>query len=308
MKILVADDDPVSRRLLQAHLTNWGYEVVVACHGDEAWQILQGKDAPRIAILDWMMPGKDGVQICREARSEKIKPYVYILLLTAKGLQEDIVEGFEAGADDYVTKPFAVYQLRARLRAGRRIIELQDQLTFACDSLREEALHDPLTSLWNRKGILDHLDRELSRSDRTKTSVAVALLDVDHFKQINDTYGHLAGDAVLRQVALRLRGAMRAYDGIGRYGGDEFLAVVWGCDTQAALCFAESLREHIDQRAIDTSEGIIHVTLTIGVAATSEMQQASAEGLFRAADAALYRAKAAGRNRTEVAQAEKVER
>ena len=152
MKVLIAEDDSISRRMLEAFLVKWGYEVMVATEGEEAWGILQGNDAPRLAILDWMMPGRDGIDICRSLRQRKGRAYIYIILLTARGQKEDIVEGLEAGADDYVTKPFDPYELRARLRAGRRIVELQEQLLQAREALRDQASRDPLTGSlepWN---------------------------------------------------------------------------------------------------------------------------------------------------------------
>jgi len=306
MKVLIAEDDAISRRMLEAFLVKWGYEVVVATQGEEAWGVLQGNDPPKLAVLDWMMPGKDGIELCRGVRQRKGRAYTYILLLTARGHKADIVEGLEAGADDYVTKPFDPYELRARLRAGRRIIELQEQLLSAREALRDQASRDPLTDLWNHKAILGILRKEVGRASRTQSPLAVAMIDLDRFKAINDTYGHLAGDAVLRETARRLRGAMRTYDSLGRYGGDEFLAVLPGCDPAGAARFAESFRARIDRKAIDTPDGLIPVALTLGVAAVEDLLNARPEALVRAADAALYRAKIEGRNRVALATPEDI--
>ena len=306
MIALIAEDDSISRRMLEAFLVKWGYEVMVAPEGDAAWEILQRNDAPRLAILDWMMPGKDGIDICRGLRQRKGRPYTYILLLTARGQKRDIVEGLEAGADDYVTKPFDPYELRARLRAGRRIVELQEQLMQAREALRDQASRDPLTDLWNHGTILAILRKEVARASRTHGPFAVVMIDVDRFKGINDTHGHLAGDAVLRETSRRLRGAMRTYDSLGRYGGDEFLAVVPGCDPEAATRFAESFRARIDRKAIETPEGMIPVTLSLGVVALENIGGVKSETLVRVADAALYRAKIAGRNRVALATAQDV--
>ena len=306
MKVLIAEDDSISRRMLEAFLVKWGYEVMVAREGEAAWGVLQGNDAPELAILDWMMPGKDGIDICRSLRQRKGRRYVYILLLTARGQKEDIVEGLEAGADDYVTKPFDPFELRARLRAGRRIVELQTQLLQAREALRDQASRDPLTGLWNHGTILAILRKEVARASRTQSPFAVAMADVDRFKAINDTYGHPAGDAVLRETARRLRGAMRTYDSLGRYGGDEFLAVVPGCDLTDAARFAESFRARIDRKAVETPEGLITVNLSLGVAALENLQGLSSETLIRIADAALYRAKIAGRNRVALATPEDI--
>jgi diguanylate cyclase (GGDEF)-like protein len=307
MKVLIAEDDAISRRMLEAFLVKWGYEVMVATEGEEGWGILQGKDAPRLAILDWMMPGRDGIDICRNVRQRKGRPYIYILLLTARGQKEDIVEGLEAGADDYVTKPFDPFELRARLRAGRRIVELQEQLLQAREALRDQASRDPLTELWNHGTILAILRKEVARASRTHSPFAVAIADLDRFKTINDTYGHPAGDAVLREASRRLRAATRSYDSLGRYGGDEFLAVVPGCDPATAARFAESFRARIDRKAIETPEGLIPVTLSLGVVALEDLREVKPDTLVRVADAALYRAKIAGRNRVAVATPQDVE-
>jgi diguanylate cyclase (GGDEF)-like protein len=308
MKVLIAEDDTISRRMLEAFLVKWGYEVVVATQGEEAWTILQGNDTPRMAILDWMMPGKDGVEICRGLRQRKGRPYIYTLLLTARGQKTDIVQGLEAGADDYVTKPFDPFELRARLRAGRRIVELQEQLLLAREALRDQAWRDPLTDLWNHGTILGILRKEVARASRTQSPFAVAMIDLDRFKAINDTYGHRAGDAVLCEVARRMRGAMRTYDALGRYGGDEFLAVVPACDAAGAARFAESFRVRIDRKAVETADGMIPVTISLGVAAIGDYQEISPEALVRIADAALYRAKIGGRNRVEMATPEDIKR
>lgn len=308
MKVLIAEDDPISRRMLQAFLGKWGYEVIVATEGEEAWGILQGNEPIELAVLDWMMPGKSGVDICRSVRERKGQRYIYILLLTAKGQKEDLVEGLDAGADDYITKPFDPYELRARLRAGRRIVDLQEQLIQAREALRDQANRDPLTSLWNHESILAILRKEVARASRGHDPFALAMIDVDRFKSINDTYGHPAGDAVLREISQRLRSTMRAYDSLGRYGGDEFLALFPGCDPAAATGFAESFRARIAHQAIETPEGIIPITLSLGVAAIEDLRNLKAETLVRIADAALYRAKIAGRNRVAMATVQDVEK
>ncbi len=299
--MLIAEDDPVSRRLLEAFLVKWDYEVVSVTDGTAAERELQSEDAPRLAILDWMMPGINGIDICREVRKRAAEPYIYILLVTAKGQQEDVLRGLEAGADDYLTKPYDPPELRARLRSGRRIVELHAQLIAAREQLRVEATHDPLTGLWNRSAVLELLQRELARSEREKSPVAVILADVDKFKNINDTSGHLGGDAVLREVAGRMRASLRPYDGVGRYGGEEFLVVAPGRDAAGGLKLAERLRASIGDTPVSTFEGVFAVTLSLGVGTNRETCRA--DELVRAADAALYRAKEAGRNRVEVAAA-----
>ncbi|GIX49552.1 MAG: diguanylate cyclase response regulator [Candidatus Tectimicrobiota bacterium] len=299
MKVLIAEDDPVSRRLLEATLRRWGYEVIACADGTTAWQILQQADAPQLVILDWMMPGMDGIQVCRAVRTRAAEPYVYILLLTARSQKSDIITGLEAGADDYLTKPFDTNELRMRLRAGRRILDLQAELIFAREALREQAMRDSLTRLWNRAAILSMLRQELERARRTQAPLSVVLADLDHFKKINDTYGHLAGDMALREAARRMRAAVRPYDAIGRYGGEEFLLVLPGCDAAAALALAQRLREAIAAEPLLLTEGKLALTLSLGVA--SRHPQADDTALIAAADAALYRAKRHGRNRVEVA-------
>ena len=200
MRILMAEDDPGLQRILKVALVDWGYDVVVTRDGSEAWQVLQSHDAPRLAILDWMMPGMNGIELCRKIREEKKEPYTYIILLTAQQLDEDIVTGMEAGADDYMIKPFKHNELRVRLRAGRRIIELQDELIAAREVFQAKANRDSLTGLLNHEEILDVLGQELARAERTGKCVSVIMADLDHFKMVNDTYGHMAGDEVLRSV------------------------------------------------------------------------------------------------------------
>ena len=300
MKVLIAEDDVVSRRALEATLVKWGYEVVACADGSEAWQVLQGEGAPQLLVLDWMMPGMDGVQLCREIRKRAEAPYVYILLLTAKSLRQDVIVGLEAGADDYLTKPFDSHELKVRLRAGRRILDLQAELISARDSLRFQATHDTLTGLWNRAAILDILNRELARNRRSGSQLGVIMVDVDHFKTVNDTLGHLAGDVVLREIALRMRASMRSYDEIGRYGGEEFLVIAAGCTAPDTLKLAERLRDCIGREAVALAGQTITVSGSLGVASSSECHEADENWLLRAADAALYLAKQRGRNRVEL--------
>jgi two-component system cell cycle response regulator len=303
VKVLIADDDRISRRLLEATLTRWGYEVVVTHDGLEAWQVLQEIDTPVLAILDWMMPGMDGVDVCRRVRQRAQEPYIYLLLLTTKGRREHLIEGLDAGADDYLTKPFDPHELQVRLRAGSRIVTLQAEIIAAREKLRIQATHDPLTGVWNRRAILDMLSNEVVRSTRDGTPVAVAIADLDHFKQINDSYGHIAGDIALCETVNRMRTLLRPYDAIGRYGGEEFLIVLPGCTTQDALKLAERLRLGIGQEMITIPEGRVTVTSSLGLAASDTIEAPDAMSLIRAADAALYRAKACGRNRIELATA-----
>jgi diguanylate cyclase (GGDEF)-like protein len=282
--------------MLSRILDRWGYQAVTARDGVEAWKILQSDDSPRLAILDWMMPGLDGVEICRRVRAAGREPYVYIVLLTARTESRDLVEGMDAGADDYLTKPFRNHELRVRLRAGRRILDLQEELLRAREALREQATHDALTGLNNRGSILEILRNELARSSREGQPLAVLLADLDRFKQINDNSGHLAGDAVLRESAQRMKSAVRSYDAVGRYGGEEFLVVLPGCRGTAACSQAERIREAVASASVEYGGRLLPISCSVGVAYRDKPTPADSEGLIHEADVALYVAKNLGRN------------
>jgi two-component system cell cycle response regulator len=303
MKILIADDEPVSRRLVQGYLTKWGYDVVTVEDGNAAWAQLNQPDAPRIALLDWLMPGQNGIDVCKKMRLHRPEPYTYMLLLTVKDTKESIVEGLESGADDYLTKPFHPRELKARLRVGQRLLELEDALVQARESMRFRATHDALTEVWNRGAVLETLEREMSRSRREGASLGVIMADLDHFKSVNDSYGHLAGDSVLQEVSKRMRAGVRSYDTVGRYGGEEFLILLPGCDATVTAEKAEQLRMAITQPSIDTPSGPLRVTMSFGGVATANWQSDSASQILQMADAALYRAKQEGRNRVVMAGA-----
>jgi diguanylate cyclase (GGDEF)-like protein len=303
IKILIADDDPITRLILQTALTKWGYQVLAACDGDEAWKILEQPGSPQLAILDWMMPGLDGVQLCLALRKREVEPYVYVLLLTAKSDKKEIAQGLEAGADDYLTKPFDQSELKARLRTGQRIVTLQSELITARESFRLQATHDQLTGLLNRRAILEALEREFSRAQREETPLALIMADLDYFKDINDSYGHAVGDQVLREAAHRMQSAIRPYDAIGRCGGEEFLFILPRCTSCDALTLAERIQTVLGQTPVQTEDGqLVHVTMSVGVTVTpTDTAPAKLDSLLALADAALYRAKRGGRNRTELA-------
>jgi two-component system cell cycle response regulator len=298
VRILIADDDAVSRRLIEASLVRLGHEVVTVTDGREAIDTLLAAGAPRLAILDWMMPHEDGLSVCRTIR-RKSATYVYLILLTSRDRREDMVAALDAQADDFLTKPFDVVELGARIRSGERVVGLEEQLVAAHEALRHEATHDRLTGLWNRGRVLDQLSLELIRARREHRPLSVVIADIDHFKRVNDTHGHQAGDEVLRQVGDRMRALSGARTCLGRYGGEEFLIVLPGCDAAGAYEVAEGLRTAVALGPVAAGATTIPVTVSLGVASTERADEPPA-ALIHLADEALYRAKAAGRNRVEL--------
>ena len=304
MRILVAEDEPVSLHRLQACLVEWGYEVTSVRDGQKALEVLQSPESPRLAILDWTMPGRDGIEICREVRMREKKPYTYILMLTAKAGKQDIVEGLESGADDYLIKPYDPHELRARLRAGRRILDLQEQLLSAHRLIQAQMTVDPLTGVWSRNVIMDILKGQLALSSHSDSSMSLVVANIDHFREINATYGPLAGDAVLREVARRIRAALRPPDSIGRSVGDEFVMVMPGCDEPTAANLVEKFRARVDRRDVDTPDALIPVTISIGVVVVSSQKPMDLDTAWRLATESVARAKTNGRNRVEFARSE----
>ena len=302
MKILIADDEALSRRLLEKTLERAGYEVIAVENGRAAVRQLCQVDGPRLALLDWVMPELDGPGVCREVRRQQDASYVYMVLLTSKESKEDIVAGLESGADDYLTKPFNVDELKARLRTGERILHLEGRLVEAREMMRFKATHDALTSIWNRGVIMDLLGRELMRSQREEGCTIVLLGDVDHFKAVNDTHGHLVGDEVLQEIARRLLLAIRSYDFVGRYGGEEFLLVLNNCNPQFAEARAEDIRRVVGNRPIQTLAGPQQITMSFGLLLSDAWGVRPVEELLHEVDAALYAAKAAGRNCIRIAK------
>ena len=302
MKILIADDEALSRRLLEKTLERAGYEVIAVENGRAAVRQLCQADGPRLALLDWVMPELDGPGVCREVRRQQEESYVYMVLLTSKEAKEDIVAGLESGADDYLTKPFNVDELKARLRTGERILHLEGRLVEAREMMRFKATHDALTSIWNRGVIMDLLGRELMRSQREAGCTIVLLGDVDHFKAVNDTHGHLVGDEVLQEISRRLLLSIRSYDFVGRYGGEEFLLVLNNCKPQFAEARAEDIRKIVSSRPIQTLAGPLNITMSFGLLLSDGWGVRPVEELLHEVDAALYAAKAAGRNCVRVAK------
>jgi two-component system cell cycle response regulator len=293
--VLVAEDDASSRFRLLTALRSWGYDVTSVENGRQAIAALARSDGPSLAILDWSMPEADGLEVCRTLRSNPKARYVYAILLTSHDRDEDVIAGFDAGADDYVTKPFNAKELRARVRSGARIVQLQQQLVDAHEELREKAMHDPLTGLLTRGAFFEIGDHELARAKRTRAPLSIVMADIDHFKSINDRFGHLGGDEVLREVARRLRTTFRKEDAVGRYGGEEFVALAVGCEGADALRLADRFRQAVSGEPFTVGTTLVDVTTSVGV--VTGMAGDNVETLVRAADEALYCAKTAGRNR-----------
>lgn len=297
MKILIADDDSVSRRMMERLLLRAGYDVVTAADGGEAVERLLSKDAPRLALLDWMMPVMDGLEVCRELRRLPERAYTYMALLTSKEAKEDLIAGLEAGADDYLTKPCNLHELAARLRTGQRILRMEDTLVAAREGMRFKATHDPLTSLWNRGAIVAHLEAEMNCVQQGGGSLSVLLCDVDHFKLFNDRHGHLVGDAVLREIAYRLAAAVKPGDLVGRYGGEEFLVLLRDCDEQSIAQSADRVRLGVCSYPI--AMGGEQLPLSVSIGAMNIEGSSNCDDIQKVlsqVDAALYRAKMEGRN------------
>jgi two-component system cell cycle response regulator len=301
MQILLAEDDRGARTRLSQVLGEWGYMVTAVATGAEALAELEKEHGPRLALLDWLLPEKSGLDVCRAIRAHEGRPYVYVLLLSQKGTQEDVIKGLNAGADDYLVKPVNPAELFARLRSGRRVLENEAELIRMREELSRQALFDPVTQTMNRRGGFLAMQRELDRSRRTGNAVAVVLCDLDHFKAVNDEHGHLAGDEVLRAAAARIAKVIRPYDSLSRYGGEEFLVVLPGCTADFAVAITERCRQRLESTPVEVGEKRIHLTASFGVCASPFREGLAPEDLIAAADAALYRAKRSGRNRVEVA-------
>lgn len=296
MKIVLADDDAIARRLLETWLTRWGYVVESFADGHAAWAALEHSTEPTLVIVDWMMPGLDGPEICRRLRAQARELYVYVLMITGRGDQDDIIQGLKAGADDFMVKPVDKDELRARVSVGERIVRLHTELVAARQAMVELATVDSLTRLVNRATILDTLAREINRASREKVPISVCVADLDHFKRINDTHGHAAGDVVLREAGARMRSQLRSYQAVGRFGGEEFLMVLPGCDAATARMVIDRVRASLSEKPIVAEDALIQLTCSFGVTTLPPGERTDPLSLVQTADRALYDAKAKGRD------------
>lgn len=306
MKVLVVDSDAESGKSLQETLDGWGYFVSHAADAAEALATFRRETPPALVILGALGDGSAAKQLCRDIREFGEKPYVYVLLLARKGESKFILEVMEAGADDYLTTPYDELELKARLRAGKRILDLREELQRAQATIGYQAYHDPLTGLWNRGAIMDALERELARVRREKSPVGLLMVSIDGLKDINDKYGHMAGDAAIRATARELRASLRPYDALGRYGGEAFMMIVTGCDSQSALKQAERFHGALQGKTVDISQWGKFVTgkdaalpIHHSVGVLSGTGEHDSETLLRALESALRKAKSEGGNRVE---------
>jgi len=303
MKILLAEDIEVTRKLVKKILENKGYEVVEARNGQEAWEIFQKeKEKINIALIDWMMPRLTGLQLCKKIKATDVSGYIYVVFLTGKVDIDNVVEGLEAGADDYVTKPFDKRELVSRIDVGRRFIQLHQKLREAYQKLHILSITDGLTRILNRRALLERLEEELHRVGRENAFFCLIMLDIDHFKRVNDEYGHQAGDKVLVEVVNRVKSELRPYDIIGRYGGEEFVVGILGADRGMGFKKAEDFRRCVEEKEFKYSDKKLKITISLGITCqkiegTKNDIPQLLDDLTKKADDALYKAKETGRNK-----------
>ncbi len=295
MRILVADDSQTCRMILTSALNEYGYDVIETSDGMQAWLELSKPNAPSIAILDWVMPKLDGLELIQKVREANTERPPYIIMVTGKSAIKDIILGLDAGANDYLIKPFDPNELRARVQVGKRMIELQDALIKTNEQLNYQATHDPLCGLLNRRAILKKLDEMFSHTGIGDTVLCAGICDIDHFKRINDTYGHQTGDDILLKLSNILEQITGETDYIGRIGGEEFLIITTADSEEEIYTRFERYRKQIADTSLMTRSGAMSISVSIGVACS--MYKSTVDELLAAADSALYDAKNQGRNR-----------
>lgn len=296
MNILLVEDNATLRQMICSLLQHSGHSIIQAGDGQQAWDLLQ-QEPVQLVLTDWMMPRMDGAELIRRIRAAEMKPYIYIIMLTAKGQPQEIVEGLEAGADDYLVKPFNLKELQARVAIGVRVVAVEKELREARDRLEILATHDDLTGLFNRQAISERAAAELNRAQREKIPLSLILLDIDHFREVNEQHGHLMGDQALRLVAVTLKEALRSYDYAGRWGGEEFLMVLPHSMQADAAKVAERIRTRIAEAKLLLPNGNwLPLTGCLGVAETLPGERLTLDGFIQRAHEALGEAKKEGRN------------
>ncbi len=297
MKVLVVEDEPLTREALKLLMEKSDYDVIVTSDGAEALEYLNSDPNPaQLIVLDWMMPEMDGIELCKRIRNDMSLPYCFIIILSSRTDKEDIVRGLDAGADDYLLKPYNPYELQSRIKAGARILRLQQQLESANQRLRIMASTDGLTSLLNRNAIMGVLNDELARAQRDGTYMAVVMADIDHFKKVNDSHGHIAGDHVLVEYSNRITSGLRAYDSVGRYGGEEFMLIMPNIPEEAARDVVERLKNNVSGSRFHADGIEIPMTSSFGIAWGRPKEFGTARDFIATADTMLYEAKENGRN------------
>lgn len=298
-KILIADDSAVYRKLLEQQALSLG-TVLVAKTGREALEIFE-REQPALIITDWMMPDATGIELCQQIRQAAGSSYTYIIILTSNSEKENVVKALSAGADDYLTKPFDSDELLARARVGTRLIDLHREIETKNRLLQELALTDSLTDLPNRRAVVSWTERQAGGAARHGFSLWLVLIDLDHFKRINDNHGHAAGDDVLRRFAAILRSNTRCSDICGRIGGEEFVQIITHADEAGVRVVTERIRNQLAEEKFRFGDAQVSLTASFGVARFSGDQRVPEfEELLKRADGALYLAKNNGRNRIEI--------
>lgn len=297
-RILVVDDNRDNVEIIATRLRFRGYEIDEASDGIRALEQVR-KAPPDLILLDVMLPDIDGYEISRRIKGDDKLPFIPIILVTARDTTQDKVAGLDAGADDYLTKPINFPELEARVRSMLRIKKLQDEIELKNRELERVSITDGLTGLFNHRHIHSLLHEEFERADRTGERLTVAMFDLDRFKSVNDTYGHQAGDRVLEQLADILRESAREIDRLGRYGGEEFMALLPDTGIEDGEVFVERVRREVARRPFQIGENRepLRMTTSAGVATYPHQRIKDPETLVRLADEALYAAKSSGRNR-----------